>query len=145
MKTIWGYSESDSNSTKLIGSENDVNASLSTIYPKAKQVFSALVAKEEIKGISIHIENIICKALVTVCLIIDDEKVYEQTLTVTENGIKEFLIKKILTAKTKIEIEISVKEGVISVPTSSIGIGMGYIFTNETYLPSQHLAFGVMV
>ena len=48
-------------------------------------------------------------------------------------------------AEKKIEIILSVEEGEIVIPCSDVGVGMGFFYTGEKYIPTQHLALGLIV
>ncbi len=136
MTIIWGYSP-DSKLPK--------NKIISLDISEVKQVFSALLFNEGIKGIIIRIESIQEQTEVVMKLIIDDEVVISENLFPSESGDFSFEAEEILLPKTKIEVAVEIIKGCIQLPISAIGNGMGFQKKDGLYQPTNHLGLGLIL
>ena len=136
MIKVWGYTPSDTlPSPKTLGV--DIN--------EVKQVFSALLFKEGVKGVVVLIERIGGHPKVIIQLVIDDSVVL--TTHFSPKEAKEFCyeIKETVNPKIKIEVVFKVEQGTISLPVSAIGNGMGFQKIAEDYVPMNHLGLGLII
>lgn len=135
MTIIWGYTPSATLSTlKKIGLD----------VKEAKQVFSALLFRAGIQGVSINIAEYTENTKVKIQLIIDSEEAFEIHFNPDKTGDHLFEADSIFYPKIEIEIVISVKDGNISLPLSSIGSGMGFQKQENQFVPTNHLGVGLI-
>jgi hypothetical protein len=136
MVIIWGFSpDSKLPRSKEIGPE----------ITEVKQVFSALLFKEGIKGIIIRLESIHKQTEVRMKLIIDDEVCISENLITKIPGDFTLETKETLLPKTKIEVAVEVITGCIQLPISAIGNGMGFQKVDGSFQPTNHLGLGLII
>jgi len=136
MTIIWGYSSEDTLSKgKEVGKE----------VIKVKQIFSALLFREGIKGMSIRIESFEKETEAVLELIIDDETILSSEFSPSETGDLIFEIPDKIIPQTKIEIIAKVTKGALVLPISSIGNGMGFHMRDDSYIPTTHLGLGILL
>jgi len=134
MVTIWGYTSSETlENNKEVGRE----------IKAVKQLFSALLFKSGIKAISTEIASVQENTTARISLYIDDKKVHEYDFSPEEAKFYSFGLEEIVYPKSKIEVVLEVITGLLEIPISSIGIGMGFQRTDQEYLPTNHLALGL--
>lgn len=136
MTIIWGYSPD---------SKLPRNKEIGHAISEVKQVFSALLFKEGIKGIIIRIESIQEQTEAVMKLIIDGEAVISEHLITTEPGDFTFKTKDAVLPKTKIEVALEIIKGCIQLPISAIGNGMGFQKKDGSYQPTNHLGLGLII
>jgi len=136
MKIIWGYTPED-----LLETSKEIGVDILSV----KQLFSALLFKNGIKGISIEIVSYTDNAAVNISLIIDSAKVFDEDFSPKESKRYDFLLSEIVFPSSKIEVELTVKEGSVTLPISSIGVGMGFQKQSDKYLPTNHIALGLIL
>lgn len=136
MVIIWGYTPSETlPNNKIVG--DGVN--------EIKQLFSALLFKTGIKGICVILEGISQKPVVKLSLVVDSESIYETSFSPARAREFSFELDETVFPKTKIEIVMSVSVGSVEVAISPIGIGMGFQKQNDEFVPTNHLALGVVI
>ncbi len=136
MTIIWGYSANEElPKIKELGKE----------ITEAKQVFSALLFKEGIKGLVIRIESILEETEAILQLIIDGEICLSENLLPAEPGDFTFEMKEVMFPETKIEAVVKIIKGCIQLPTSSIGNGMGFQKKDDNFQPTKHLGLGLII
>ncbi len=136
MIKIWGYTPSATlPSSKTLGVDID----------EVKQVFSALLFKEGVKGVVVQIEQIGSNPKAIIQLVIDDNVVL--TTHFSPREAKEFCyeIDETVYPKIKIEVVFKVEQGTISLPVSAIGNGMGFQKIADDYVPMNHLGLGLII
>ncbi len=136
MIKVWGYTPSATlPSPKTLGVDiNDV-----------KQVFSALLFKEGVKGVVVKIEEITGQPKANIQLVIDDTIVL--TVDFSPKEAKEYCyeMEETVNPKIKIEVIFKVEQGTISLPVSAVGNGMGFQKTADDFLPMNHLGLGLII
>lgn len=136
MVIIWGYTPANTlKKNKKIGGE----------LKEVKQLFSALLFQTGIKGICVNIAKVQKNTSARISLHIDSEKVFEEDFfpeIAQEYFFKLWEEKK---ADIKIEIVFQIIKGSVELPTSAIGIGMGFLKTGKEFLPTNHLALGLIL
>ncbi len=112
---------------------------------EAKQIFSAILFEKGINGIAININKIEEKPQIKLSLVIDEVIAFEQYLSPPNIGECTFMMEKEIIPKTKIEICVVVKEGIIHLPISAIGTGMGFHKMSDEFVPTNHLPLGIII
>ncbi|MCE7739158.1 MAG: hypothetical protein KAU62_18210 [Candidatus Heimdallarchaeota archaeon] len=136
MVIIWGYTPSEAlPNSKIIG--EGVN--------EIKQLFSAILFKTGIKGICVNLEGISKKPVVKLSLVIDSESIYETSFSPERAREYSYELDETVFPKTKIEVVMSVSNGSVEVAISPIGIGMGFQKQDGEFVPTNHLALGVII
>ncbi|MCE7742054.1 MAG: hypothetical protein GOP50_06315 [Candidatus Heimdallarchaeota archaeon] len=136
MQVIWGYSpEEILDFYKEVGNE----------IVAVKQLFSALLFKNGIKGICAKIATSESNSLIQIELHIDSEKVFEEVISPNEKQEYFFELDEVIVPEIKIEVILQVKNGSVQLPLSSIGTGMGFQKTTGDYQPTNHLALGLII
>lgn len=136
MIKVWGYTPSATlPSLKTLGADiNDV-----------KQVFSALLFKEGVKGVVVKIEKIVDQPKANIQLVIDDNIVLTVDFSPKEAKVFCYEIDETVNPKTKIEVVFKVEQGTISLPVSAVGNGMGFQKIDGDFLPMNHLGLGLII
>ena len=136
MEIIWGYTPSETlPNSKVIGEE----------ISEIKQMYSALLFKTGVLGFSAKLEKISHNTLVKLVLVIDSQLVFETTISPESAGEFSFKLNESIIPKTKIEVGLLVLEGLLEISISSIGTGMGFQKIDDEFVPTNHLALGVIV
>ena len=136
MEIIWGYTASEEMlERREIGNE----------VKEVKQLFSALLFKSGIKGISAVILGITGSPQITMSLEIDSKQVFVKNFSPIEAEEFYFNSNRIFYPETKIEIFMKVENGTVFIPISSIGNGMGYQKSKEEFQPTKHFALGLII
>ena len=136
MQIIWGYTPEDIlTSNKIVGGE----------IIAVKQVFSALLFKEGVQGMCVNFVSVEKNAEVNIELFVDSEKVLEEKFSPAKAQEYYFKLVELIIPKLKIEIILHVVAGLVTLPLSSIGTGMGFQKTADDYQPTNHLALGLLV
>ncbi len=136
MNCIWGYTSSSTLDTqKELGKE----------IKEAKQLFSALLFKEGISGICVVITKLSDKPLIELELVVDEEIISSYELSPTQKGEFPFELEEKIIPVTKIEVKIKVLEGLVSLPISAIGNGMGFQLVDNEFVPTNHLGLGLII
>jgi hypothetical protein len=133
---IWGYTPADTLPTlKKMGGKTK----------EAKQVFSSILFRRGINGIAINIEKIEEKTQIKLNLVIDEVIVFEKYLSPPTTGKCTFMLEKEIIPISKIEICVVVEKGMIHLPISAIGTGMGFHKSNDEFVPTNHLPLGIII
>ena len=136
MNCIWGYTASSTLAEqKELGSE----------IKEAKQIFSALLFKDGITGMCAVISRSTEESVVVLELIIDDEVVTSVDFSPVKEGEFYFELEEKVIPQIKIEVKIKVLEGMVSLPKSAIGNGMGYQLVDKEFVPTNHLGLGLII
>ena len=136
MNCIWGYTSSSALAVeKELGKE----------IKEAKQVFSALLFKEGISGMCVVFTKSSEKPMVVLELIVDERTLSSIDFSPTGEGEFSFELDEKVIPQTKIEIKIRVIEGLVSLPISAIGNGMGYQLVDKEFVPTNHLGLGLII
>ena len=136
MNIIWGYTPTE---------EEPILKKLGSEIIEAKQVFSALIFRQGIKGICIQIDSLEDNPEVTLDLIVDDIKILTSTFSPAIPKKYRFEIEEINYPKLKIEVIISINQGSISLPISAVGNGMGFQKIENKFVPTKHFGLGLIV
>ncbi len=136
MVLIWGYT-----STNTLEKNKEIGRGVQEV----KQLFSALLFQTGIKGVCVNIAAFHENTTARISLYIDSEKVFETDFSPEEAREYIFELENKVHPVLKIEVALQVIEGLVEVPLSSIGIGMGFQRTNEDFLPTNHLALGLIL
>ena len=136
LNIIWGYTP-----TEVLSSLKEVGNEIKEV----KQIFSALIFKNGISGITIKISEIKKEPRITISLSVDDEIIKSLDFSPDSSGEFSFEMEEKIIPKTKIEVAIRIDEGVIFLPISTIGTGMGYHKINDDFVPTNHLPLGLIV
>ena len=135
MEIIWGYTPSETlPNSKVIGEE----------ISEIKQMYSALLFKTGVLGFSVKLEEIAHKPLVKLVLVIDSQLVFETTISPDSAGEFSFNLDELVIPKIKIEVGLLVLKGLLEISISSIGTGMGFQKIDDEFVPTNHLALGVI-
>lgn len=136
MIKVWGYTPSATlPSPKTLGVD----------VKEVKQVFSALLFREGVKGVCVQIERIERLPKAIIQLLIDDNVVLTTHFSPTEAKEFRYEMKETVNPKIKIEVVFKVEQGSISLPVSSIGIGMGFQKIARDFVPMNHLGLGLII
>ena len=136
MIKVWGYTPSATLPLlKILGID----------VKEVKQVFSALLFKEGVKGVCVQIERIEGPSKAIIQLLIDDKIVLTNHFSPTESKEFHFEMKETINPKIKIEVVFKVEQGSISLPVSSIGNGMGFQKIADDFVPMNHLGLGLII
>ncbi|MBY9000792.1 MAG: hypothetical protein KGD64_07765 [Candidatus Heimdallarchaeota archaeon] len=136
MTKIWGYTPSATlPSPKILGSEIKV----------IKQVFSALLFRDGVKGVCVQIEDSMDSARVKIQLIIDDDVILTSYFSPTEKKEYDFTMEKIVIPKVKIEVLFVIESGTVILSVSAIGSGMGFQQIGGEYTPTNHFSLGLII
>ncbi len=111
---------------------------------EAKQVFSAIIFKKGIKGIAINIDKVEENPQIKLNLVIDEVIVFEKHLSPPNTGECTFMMEKEIIPISKIEICVAVEKGIIYLPISAIGTGMGFHKKSDGFVPTNHLPLGII-
>lgn len=136
MINVWGYTPSD---TLLLPKTLGVD------IKEAKQVFSALLFRDGVRGVCTQIESIEGHPKVTIQLVIDDTVVLTTHFSPTESKEFYYEMEETINPKTKIEVVFKVEQGSVSLPVSAIGNGMGFQKIDDDFVPMNHLGLGLIV
>ncbi len=136
MVIIWGYTPSETLSNNKIVGEG---------ISEIKQMFSALLFKTGVKGFAVKLEEISPLSQVKLALVIDSQPISETTISPEKAGEFSFDLDELVIPKTKIEVVLIVLKGFIEVSISSIGTGMGFQKVDNEFVPTNHLALGVVI
>jgi hypothetical protein len=136
MTIIWGYTRSEKLSTDEIIGER---------VKEIKQMFSALIFKNGLKGFSVNFEAIHHLPVIKFSLIIDSIAVDVITFSPERSGEFTFILDEIVYPKSKIEVSMEVLKGSVEISTSSIGTGMGFQKIDDAFVPTYHFALGLIV
>ena len=136
MIKVWGYTPSATLPLpKILGVD----------VKEVKQVFSALLFKEGVKGVCVQIDRIEGHSKTIIQLLIDDNVVLTNHFSPTESKEFHYEMKETITPKIKIEVVFKVEQGSISLPVSSIGNGMGFQKIADDFIPMNHLGLGLII
>ena len=108
-------------------------------------MYSALLFKTGVLGFSAKLEKISHNTLVKLVLVIDSQLVFETTISPESAGEFSFKLNELIIPKTKIEVGLLVLGGLLEISISSIGTGMGFQKIDDEFVPTNHLALGVIV
>ena len=78
-------------------------------------------------------------------LVIDSKVVHETSFSPTETTEYFFEFEEIFYPEVKIEIIMEVEDGTVLLPISSIGNGMGFQKIQGKFVPTKHLALGLIL
>ncbi|MHA1258842.1 MAG: hypothetical protein ACTSSG_02125 [Candidatus Heimdallarchaeaceae archaeon] len=136
MNIIWGYSSEEKQiSSKLIGQD----------IKEIKQTFSSLLFPKGVQGVAIVLKEILNSPVLTLSLVIDEKEVFSTSFSPSSATFFFFQTKKRYFAQSKIEVFLSSQEGSVSIPTSSIGTGMGFLKREDDFIATQHFALGLLI
>ncbi|MHA1200932.1 MAG: hypothetical protein ACTSQ4_00225 [Candidatus Heimdallarchaeaceae archaeon] len=136
MIKVWGYTPSATlPSPKILGAGIE----------EVKQVFSALLFRDGVKGVCVQIEKIEGHPKAIIQLFIDDTVVLTTNFSPTESKDFCYEIEETINPKIKIEVVFKVEQGSISLPVSAIGSGMGFQKINNDFVPMNHLGLGLII
>jgi len=136
MIKVWGYTPSATlPSLKTLGID----------IKEVKQVFSALLFREGVKGACVQINRIEGHPKAIIQLLIDDTAVLTTHFSPTESKEYYYEIEETTHPKIKIEVVFKVKQGSISLPVSAIGNGMGFQKIDDDFVPMNHLGLGLII
>ncbi|MHA1346230.1 MAG: hypothetical protein ACTSVO_04415 [Candidatus Heimdallarchaeaceae archaeon] len=136
MLKVWGYTPS-----AVLASPKLLGVSIKEV----KQVFSALLFKEGVKGVCIQIEQIEEHPKAIVQLVIDNTTVLTAHFSPTKPKEFYFEMENIMIPELKIEVVFKVEQGSISLPMSAIGNGMGFQKKDDDFVPMNHLGLGLII
>ena len=136
MIKIWGYSPSATlPSPKILGVD----------VKEVKQVFSALLFREGVKGVCAQIKRIEGNPNAIIQLLIDDTVVLTTNFSPAESKEIHYELKEKVIPKIKIEVVFKVEQGSISLPVSAIGNGMGFQKIAGDYVTLNDLCVGLII
>ena len=136
MTIIWGYTSDDENVGKKL---------LDRKKEEIKQVFSAFLFQSGFIGIAVELDNIIIQPQAHLLLIVDDKEISENFFSPKNSGIYTFKTEETIFPKSKIEVILQIWEGAVTISTSALGNGMGYIKEQGKFIPTQHFALGLVL
>ncbi len=136
MECIWGYTSSE-----ILPSDKELGSDIK----EAKQLFSAILFSSGIVGSCVRINKISGSPKVDLILVIDDEIILTKSFSPKKEGDYRIEMKELFKPKTKIEVLIKVEDGIIYLPISAIGTGMGYQKTDNEFLPTNHFGLGIII
>lgn len=136
MIKVWGYTPSATlPSPKILGVD----------IKEVKQVFSALLFRDGVKGVCIQIERIEGHPKAIIQLLIDDTVALTTHFSPTESKEFYYEMEETIDPKIKIEVVFKVEQGSISLPVSAIGNGMGFQKIADDFVPMNHLGLGLII
>jgi len=136
---IWGYDIS-SPSFKVLRLGDDISS--------IKQMFASILFRDTgIKGVIAKISNLEENLKAQLILLIDENLVIEKEFNNTREGEISFLLEKTVFPQRKVEVILKVQNGKMSVFSTSVGTGMGFILkkNEEDYYPSSNFSIGVLI
>lgn len=136
MEIIWGYT-----ATEILPSLKKVGKDIKEV----KQVFSAILFKNGINGVAIKINEIKKEPRIKISLFVDDRISKNEDFSPQNSGEYSFMTNEVFVPKTKIEVLVKVDEGMIFLPISAIGTGMGFHKINDNFVPTNHLPLGLII
>lgn len=136
MTKIWGYTPTAVLSTQKL---------LSGEFTEIKQVFSALLFREGVKGVCIKIEEVAESTQICVQLQVDENIVLTSHFSAKETGEYDFTMEEIVIPKVKIEVLLTLESGDLVIPISAIGNGMGFQKIKGEFSPTNHFGLGLII
>ncbi len=109
-----------------------------------KQLFSAFLYREGVQGVAVSIASVSGNPKVEVRLIADEIVKFRSIFSPTLPDTYIFSSDGPIIAKKKIEIELEVTNGEIGLKISSIGVGMGFMRKEDSYVPTMHMSIGLI-
>ncbi len=121
------------------------------LVPKdqVKQVFAGVLFKKGIRGCAFRVtfgetKQEIIKSSIT--LTIDNKVIQEKTIQIAENKQEYYiLLPNVKKVEKKVSVTLTVLEGTLCLPKSSLGTGMGFVKQGATFVPSGNFAFGIIL
>lgn len=116
---------------------------------QVKQVFAGVLFKKGIRGCAFRVTfHEIKQEFVesSIKLVIDNKIIQEKTIQITENKHEyHILLPAVKNVEQKVSVTLTVLEGTLCLPKSSLGTGMGFVKQGETFVPSGNFAFGIIL